>query len=181
MNPGPTPPNQPHRSPSERLTLCVAQGFGSGLAPVAPGTFGSLLGLPWLFLCLLPAHPLPFLACVLLGLAISVHTSHQAERLLQQHDPGSVVIDEISALPIAYVGFIYAWQQHHGSWPAPLQLLTPEGALPLAIGFVVFRLLDALKPWPISAIQRLPGGWGITADDLLAALLTNLAWVFWPF
>lgn len=136
----------------DRLLLFLAEGFGLGRIPVAPGTFGSLagLGLGWLlWSCQAPA-----LARVVLWLAmflVGIPLCHRASVLRGKKDPGSVVWDEITAFPL-----ILSVSQD--SWPS------------LLATFVLFRVFDIVKPWPVKPFERLPGGLGIMADDQIAAL-----------
>lgn len=116
-----------------------------GRAPFAPGTWGTLLGLPlYLWLRDLPAGA--YAVVVLLLFATGVWVCGLAERSLGRHDHPAIVWDEV-------VGFLIAvWQ-------------APRGAIWVAAGFVVFRLFDIWKPFPLSRLQRLPGGFGVMADD----------------
>lgn len=142
---------------------CVAFGFGAGLAPKAPGTFGTLVGLPFFaLLCLLP-----WPACVLAILALFVFgcwVCGESARLLGVHDHGGIVFDEI-------VGFLIA--------AAPLLIWAPQTvagwALGLLVAFALFRLFDIWKPWPIRVLDRsVHGGLGIMLDDALAAVFAAL-------
>jgi phosphatidylglycerophosphatase A len=132
----------------------VATGAGSGYAPFAPGTAGSLAGL----LLFWPLSRLPFagqagvtVALFLLG---TLAAAHLASRLGLK-DPGIVVVDEVV-----------------GQWVS--LLLLPLTPLTVVLGFLLFRLLDVLKPWPARDFERLPGGWGIMADDVMAGIYANL-------
>ncbi len=136
--------------------LCfLAFGFGSGLAPVAPGTFGTLPALPIAFVLYLLGVTGWWLAvlCVVLffwGVRICSHT----ERELGIQDYGGIVWDEIVAmlLVLAFVPFRWKW------WLA---------------AFVLFRVFDAVKPWPIKWFDaRIHGGLGIMLDDIIAAFFT---------
>jgi len=130
----------------------IACGFGSGLAPKAQGTFGSLAALlPWL---LLRQLPLPLYALVLvLSFALGVWACNVAGRALGVDDHRSLVWDEFVGQWIALV-------------PA---LLAPWWAV--AAGFVLFRLFDVTKPWPISWLDRhLKGGLGVMVDDVVAGV-----------
>ena len=136
--------------------LCfLAFGFGSGLAPVAPGTFGTLPALPIAFVLYLLDVTGWWLAvlCVVLffwGVRICSHT----ERELGIQDYGGIVWDEIVAmlLVLAFVPFRWKW------WLA---------------AFVLFRVFDAVKPWPIKWFDaRIHGGLGIMLDDIIAAFFT---------
>lgn len=159
---------------TDRWLLWVAQGFGVGRAPAAPGTFGTVVGLAWTVL-LLAAQNWPILiAGTLGGVAASVWFCDEAERILKTRDPGSVVLDEIVAMPLCFVMWALSHQLSTGHILAPRDLLTPHG-WPIALGlFAAFRVFDIWKPWPVRQSQSLPGGWGVTADDCLAAVYVNL-------
>ena len=89
-----------------RLHLWIAQGFGVGRIPVAPGTFGSLIGLLWTAGLLATGNLRLAVVGLLAGFALSVWLCGAAERQLGAKDPGSVVLDEITAMPLAFAGWI---------------------------------------------------------------------------
>jgi phosphatidylglycerophosphatase A len=140
-----------------------------GRCPKAPGTFGTLLGVPWLVLLLLPGNLWLFLLGILVGLAFSVWLCGLGERVLGVTDPGSVVLDEITAFPICLIPTVISHWHITGKLPAWHEPLSGKGLVMTALCFVAFRVLDIAKPWPIRWSQRLPGGWGVTIDDVLAA------------
>ncbi|GIX34506.1 MAG: phosphatidylglycerophosphatase A [Lysobacteraceae bacterium] len=144
------------RPPWWHWEVLLASGLGSGLVPRAPGTFGSLAALlPWWGLRTLPVPA--YLAAVLACLALGLWLCHRQETRGAGHDPGWVVIDE--------------WV---GLWLA--LFLLPPGWPWLAAGFVLFRLLDIAKPGPVGwCDRRLPGGWGVMVDDLVAGALVCAA------
>lgn len=157
-----------------RLILFVAQGFGAGHIPVAPGTFGTLPGLLWFLLLLLPGNFWMFIGGILAGLALSVWLCGEAEKILQRNDPPSVVLDEITAMPVCFVPWVLsAWLQT-GQMPEPASFFTAKTWWITAALFALFRVFDILKPPPIRQSQRLPGGWGVTVDDVLAAVCVAL-------
>ena len=157
------------------LRLWVAQGFGAGLIPFGPGFFGSLVGVLWFGLLLATGSLWTFAAGVVAGLALSVWLCGAGERILRQQDPGSVVLDEITALPVCFFAWVCILLQKTGSFPAFEDFFTARN-WPLALGvFIAFRFFDVRKPWPVRQSQVLPGGWGITIDDVLAALYVNVA------
>lgn len=138
----------------------LATGFGSGLVPIAPGTFGSLAAvLPWL---LLRELPLPWLgAAILAGFVLGIVASAWAVRRLGRDDPGCVVVDE-------WVGLWIALSAAPPAWPW------------LVAGFVLFRVFDIAKPWPVGWLEkRFVGGLGVMLDDVaaggMAALVLLLA------
>jgi phosphatidylglycerophosphatase A len=156
------------------VRLWIAQGFGVGRIPAAPGTFGSLLGLLWFGLLLMTRSFWLFTAGTIAGIALSVWLCGVAEKRLGQKDPGSVVLDEIAALPVCFFAWvaIVLWQT--GSLPTFASCFSAQ-TWPLTLGvFVVFRIFDIAKPWPVRQSQSLPGGWGITIDDVLAAGYVNV-------
>ncbi len=129
----------------------LAFGFGSGCAPKAPGTFGTLMGL--LVYCLLPGMTfLQFLIFIVLCFVIGVYFCEKASSALGVHDHGGIVWDE-------FVGF----------WIT--MIAVPEGWLWVVIGFGYFRLFDIWKPQPIKYLdQKIHGGFGIMLDDVVAGL-----------
>jgi phosphatidylglycerophosphatase A len=131
----------------------LAFGFGSGLAPRAPGTAGTVAALP-LYL-LLSALPLAaYTAVVLAAAVLGVLICGVASRRLGVHDHPGIVWDEFVGLWIAL-------------WAVPV---TPAWVL---AGFVLFRFFDIVKPWPIKAADRnVTGGVGIMLDDILAGVAT---------
>lgn len=167
---------EPARTNSgEFWALWLAQGFGVGRIPVAPGTFGSVVGLLW-FLVLLRTEDLGlFLAGIVLGVAASVGLCGAAERILKQTDPPSVVLDEIAAVPLCFAPWVVSHWFRQGTLPAPESFFTQHTWLPTLIVCALFRLFDILKPWPVRQSQQLPGGWGVTVDDVLAAVYVALA------
>jgi phosphatidylglycerophosphatase A len=129
----------------------LAFGFGSGLAPRAPGTFGTLAAIP-LYLLLVQGPWLFFAAFVLVATLAGIYWCDRAARELGVHDHPGIVWDEIA-------GFLIT------------MLLAPPGWPWLLAGFVLFRLLDIWKPWPIRlADRKVGGGFGIMLDDVLAGI-----------
>jgi phosphatidylglycerophosphatase A len=156
------------------LVLWAAQGFGAGRIPFAPGTWGSLVGLLWTAVLLRSGDLWVFAVGLLAGLALSVWVCGQAETILREKDPGSVVLDEIAAMPLCFLWVgLKDWVQC-GRLPDPERLVESHTWLAVVGVFVLFRAFDIWKPWPVRQSQRLPGGWGVTADDVLAALWTAL-------
>ncbi len=155
------------------MKVWIAQGFGIGRIPLAPGTFGSLAGLLWFGLLLLTGNFWLFAAGTLAAIALSVWLCGVAERVLGQTDPGSVVLDEIAALPVCFLGWVAVQSWKTGALPA-LGSFFSAHTWPMTLGvFVAFRFFDVAKPWPVYQSQSLPGGWGITIDDVLAAVYVN--------
>jgi phosphatidylglycerophosphatase A len=154
------------------MKLWIAQGFGVGRVGVAPGTFGSLVGLLWFGLLLtLRSWPL-FLAANAAAIFLSVWLCGEAERALKKTDPGCVVLDEIIAIPLCFSGWLAVICLREQRWPDAGYFCARWAA---SVGvFVLFRFFDVLKPWPVRQSQSLPGGWGVTVDDVLAAIYVNL-------
>src|SRR5947209_534073 len=138
----------------------LATGGGVGFVPWAPGTFGTLVGLPLAWaIALLPSWGR---APAILGmLALGVPICSIAARRLGSKDPGAVVWDEIAAMPVVFC--LTSFDRPAGSLAAVL-----------ALGFGFFRLFDIAKPPPCRWLEHLPGGWGIMADDLGAAIYAGL-------
>jgi phosphatidylglycerophosphatase A len=159
---------------SFNFILWVAQGFGAGRIPFAPGTFGSLVGLLWFALLLCPGNLWFFVGGTIVGVLLSVWFCGVAEKTLNQTDPSSVVLDEIAAIPVCFGVWVGSYLSGHAAMPPPEYFIS-RGHWPLALWiFAAFRLFDIVKPWPVRQSQRLPGGWGVTVDDLLAALYVNV-------
>jgi phosphatidylglycerophosphatase A len=166
------------------VKLFLAQGFGIGRIPVMPGTFGSLIGLLWFAALLSPRSPILFFAGILVSIPISVWLCAEAERILKQHDPGSVVMDEIIAIPLSFLSWTLIVYFTKKTWPSVDYFFSaPHWPMTVAV-FVLFRIFDIAKPWPVRQSQKLHGGWGVTADDVLAAVYVNIvilvAWMLKP-
>ena len=139
----------------DKVAVFLATGFYIGKIPLAPGTFGSLIGLPLCFL-LAEIQLSAAIIAVLLIIALAIWISNVAERTLERKDPGCIVIDEIAGMVVTLIGL-------------PFNLTTAT------IGFILFRILDILKPFPIRILEkRLPGGLGIVADDVVAGIFANV-------
>jgi phosphatidylglycerophosphatase A len=156
------------RSLRDKLILFVAEGFGSGKIPFAPGTWGSLVGLLWIWLLLLPQNSWVYLGGIVLGFFVAVWVGGEAEKILGLTDPGRIVIDEIAAMPLVFWGAFAFDFPRAPSFESFFQ--SDKWYLPVA-AFALFRLFDVWKPLGIRKIQHLPGGWGLAIDDYLAAIL----------
>jgi phosphatidylglycerophosphatase A len=133
----------------------LALGFGSGLVPVAPGTFGSLVGLAFA-LALAPLGLTWNLLAVLVATVAGIWICGESARRLGVHDHPAIVWDEVAGMMIAMLAAPDAW------WGAPA-------------AFVLFRIFDIAKPWPIREIDHgMGGGAGIMLDDVLAGLFAAL-------
>jgi phosphatidylglycerophosphatase A len=156
------------------VKLWIAQGFGVGRIPVAPGTFGSVVGLLWFALLLTGGSVWLLLGGTAAGLGLSVWLCGAAEKRLGQTDPGSVVLDEIAAMPVCFFAWVGILLARNHALPAAGHFFSKENWLLTAGVFIAFRMFDVLKPWPVYQSQSLPGGWGVTIDDLLAAVYVSL-------
>lgn len=147
----------------KRPACFLALGFGSGLSPVAPGTFGTLAALPIFWLMQDLSLPL-YLLLTLLAFVAGIWLCQQAVDWLGRDDPGAVVWDEIVGYLVTMIAAPSGWQ-----W--------------MLAGFVLFRLFDIWKPWPVSlADEKLHDGLGVMVDDVVAGLyaliaLQLLAWM----
>ncbi len=153
-------PDGPYSGPPRLLVLGVATAAGAGYAPVAPGSFGSAVGV-LLYIPLSGLHPALFAITVLGVLALGIWAAEHAEHAFGQHDDGRIVIDEVVGQLIAL---------------SPLLVIAGAGvarSLPLlAAGFVAFRLLDIWKPGPVLwAEKNFAGGAGVMLDDVVAGVL----------
>ncbi|MGB4333285.1 MAG: phosphatidylglycerophosphatase A [Chromatiaceae bacterium] len=130
----------------------IAFGFGAGLSPLAPGTAGTLIAIP-LYLVLQVLPPLGYLLVLAILFLVGLWACDKTARELSASDPGAIVWDEI-------LGFLVT------------MALAPPGWIWILLGFILFRLFDILKPWPIGALdRRIKGGLGILLDDLVAGLM----------
>ena len=142
----------------------VATGLGSGYSKFAPGTAGSLVGLV-LFLPLVGRPWVVQLAATSVVTVVGALAADRVAKLLGRKDPGLVVVDEVAGQWITFVSLPF----------------TPVIAL---AGFVLFRAMDVVKPWPARSLERLPGGLGIMADDVAAGiyaqLILRVGLAIWP-
>ena len=139
----------------QKSVMFFATGCFIGNISFAPGTFGSILGLPLCF----------FLSKINLSIAVfltvififfSIWIAQRAEKILNTEDPGCIVIDEIAGILVTFTGL-------------------PFNIISVVFGFLIFRALDIWKPYPISWMERhLSGGAGIVMDDVAAGIFSNL-------
>lgn len=142
----------------QRPSCFIAYGFGSGLAPKAPGTFGTLVALP-IFWLIHDWSLVAYLAFVAIAFIAGIWFCQRAVDWLKQDDPSGVVWDEV-------VGYLVA------------MIAAPSGWVWMLTGFVLFRFFDIVKPWPVSlADKKLHGGLGIMLDDVVAGLYAALSLV----
>jgi phosphatidylglycerophosphatase A len=139
-----------------RLGLLVATCGYVGYVPVASGTFGSAAGLAVFAAVRLSQSVAVEIAVIVLLFLIGIWSSNVAERHFGSVDPAPVVIDEVDGMLITLA-------------------LLPVNVYGAIAGFLIFRLLDVIKPWPADRLERLHGGLGVMADDAMAAIYANLA------
>lgn len=143
----------------DRCVVFSGVGFGSGLAPKAPGTFGSAFALLFIPLWLASGFKLSVLLMILMSFS-GIYICDRTAKVMGVHDDGRIVWDEfagqsITFLPVIYMG-IMNWM-----W--------------VLVGFILFRLFDIWKPWPIRvADQQVGGGFGIMLDDIIAGIWAAL-------
>ncbi|MEA2014659.1 MAG: phosphatidylglycerophosphatase A [Thermodesulfobacteriota bacterium] len=139
----------------DRFIRVAATGLGSGLFPFAPGTAGTLVGiLVYMVFSCLP-WPLYLLSVIAFSL-FAVYISQEAEKIYNEKDPGRIVIDEI-------VGFQFT------------MFLVAPTIRHICIGFLLFRVFDIIKPFPIRLCEnRFPGGYGVVGDDIVAGIYANI-------
>jgi phosphatidylglycerophosphatase A len=133
------------------IIMVIATGFYSGYLPKAPGTWGSLVGLFIFFM--LHTLSLPVYLAVVAGLfLVGSFAAGEAEKIMDHKDPGLVVIDEIVGMLITMIA-------------------VPATPLAMAMGFILFRIFDIAKPFPVNFFdQRFHGGLGIMLDDVMAGI-----------
>ena len=140
----------------DRAVMIIATGFGIGYIPYAPGTFGSLLGL-WICYVLADLNIWAVVGWTISLVIVAVWVADAAEEKMAQKDPGSIVIDEIAGMVVTLIGI-------------PFSISTAVAA------FILFRIFDIAKPFPIRLIdQKLSGGFGVVMDDILAGIYGNLS------
>ena len=161
-------PLWPRFLPTRTVLACARLG-PLGHLP-APGTWGSVAGLFYFTVLFYPLGPFGLLLLSAIGAYVAVALCGEAELRLGRRDPGEVILDEMVAMPLCFIG----WQHVAAVWPNWVIFLA---------GFGLFRLFDIAKPFGIRRLQNLPGGWGVVVDDLAAALaacvvLHAAAWVW---
>ena len=139
----------------------LATGCYLGLIPKAPGTFGTLLGIPLSYLFLSLGEYTYYIATFLF-IFLSIVIAELYDRTLKEHDHQTIVIDEVAGYLVAFLAL-------------PFQMFW------IVLAFLLFRFFDAIKPFPINRLDRIKGGLGIVLDDLGAGLITNiiLQILFW--
>jgi phosphatidylglycerophosphatase A len=138
-----------------RLGVFIATCAHVGYAPVAPGTFGSAVGLVVYYLVRRQASTAVELGAIALILVVGLWSATEAEHYFGGIDPGPVVIDEV-------IGMLITLALH------------PVNVAGAIVGFFIFRVLDVVKPWPARRLELLPGGFGVVLDDVMAGVYGNL-------
>ncbi len=130
----------------------IATGFFVGRSPYAPGTLGTLVGVPIVYL--VAFNPWTILASVVFLFVVGLISSNEVIKLTGEQDPKQVVIDEIA-------GYVSCF------------LLVEPTLKTYILAFLLFRLIDIVKPFPINLFERFQGAFGVMLDDLAAGLLTS--------
>ena len=145
------------------LAKLLATWFGSGLLPGAPGTWGSLAALPFAALFVWLGGAWALSAATVAAFVVGVWASGRHAADAGREDPGSAVIDEVAGQWLALIPAALDWRL-------------------FVVAFVAFRAADILKPWPARAAERLRGGVGIMADDIVAGVYAGIVtWVVGQF
>jgi phosphatidylglycerophosphatase A len=139
-----------------RIAVPIATLFGAGRSPIVPGTAGTLAAMPLALACAAWMPLWGFAAATLAVAALGIWAADVAAPHLGGKDPGPVVIDEAAGLMVTLLGIPVGWASAAGA-------------------FFLFRVMDVIKPPPARQAERLPGGWGIMTDDLIAGVYANLA------
>lgn len=143
------------RPVADRLAVALATGLGAGLAPIAPGTAGTLVAVPLALACASLSVPV-YLALCAAVVALAIWAADRADRVLGTHDSGRIVIDEIAGYLVTM-----AWVDR-------------ADPILLATGFAVFRLADIVKPPPARYFDRgFRGGVGVVLDDVVAGVYAS--------
>ncbi len=143
-------------------THFLAFGFGSGLFPKAPGTMGTLVAIP-IFILMSQLTLINYLILLILLVIISIYICGESAKMLGIHDHGGIVLDEICGYLVTMIFAPASWQA-------------------IVLGFILFRIFDIFKPWPIKFLDKqVTGGVGIVVDDLMAGIyaLLSLQLIFW--
>ncbi|KCX75967.1 phosphatidylglycerophosphatase A [Acinetobacter baumannii 754286] len=142
-----------------RCIVFCGVGFGSGLAPKAPGTFGSAFALLFVPIWLSFGFTLSLIAILIMSV-VGIYICGQTAKLINVHDDGRIVWDEFAGQSITFLPLLYL-QQINWIW--------------VITGFILFRIFDVWKPWPIRVIDRqVHGGFGIMLDDIIAGVWAAL-------
>ena len=138
-----------------RLTIIFSSFFYLGYSPFAPGTAGTLGAVPLYLLMIHYLTGVQYLFVTVLFIAFSIFISFRAAGFYQKNDPGEIVIDEVA-------GYLVA-----------MTFISPT-LINIVLGFLLFRFLDIVKPFPTRQLEKLRGGYGIVLDDVAAGIWTNI-------
>ncbi|MFH1458851.1 MAG: phosphatidylglycerophosphatase A [Candidatus Omnitrophota bacterium] len=136
----------------QNLTKIIATFFGIGYLPLMPGTYASMSGI--VILLLTKDKPYIYFLSIMICIGLGLFFTGKAEKLFNKKDPACVVIDEVAGILLTFI-FIKV------------------SVLNIALGFLLFRTFDVIKPLGIKRIQKFKGSLGIMLDDILAAILAN--------
>ncbi len=171
MNPSPAKSNRKFRG---RIGVLIATVLGAGYIPLVPGTVGSAISVA-AFLLLRQFGGEPFIAfhavAVALLTLIGVWACSETEKCLGSRDPHQAIMDEVIGQQVALMGLPYG--------PLPPAMLWASGWKYFLAAFILFRIFDVAKPFPIRRSERLPGGWGVIADDVVAGAFSFLVILIW--
>jgi phosphatidylglycerophosphatase A len=134
-----------------KIAWVIATWFGCGRLPKAPGTMGALGAIPLYLLVVRGGRPGVALAAIGVT-AIGVWAASVVAHEIGKKDPQIVVVDEVAGMLVTML---------------PMQVVSWQAVL---AGFAAFRLFDVVKPWPVRSFEKLPGGWGIVLDDVVAGM-----------
>jgi phosphatidylglycerophosphatase A len=133
----------------------IAFGLGSGTMPFAPGTFGTLLAIPF-YLLMRPLPLVPYIIFVIAFIIFSSWISERVSREIHVHDHPGMCIDEFTGFFVTMINAPHGWE-----W--------------ILLGFLLFRLFDIWKPWPIRYVdKKIYGGFGMILDDIVAGIFAML-------
>jgi phosphatidylglycerophosphatase A len=154
--PRPSVPAAEARSVTDVLALVWSSGLGSGYFPVASGTFGTLVAMPFAWM-MSRLSPLAWVTVMAAFLAVTMAAAQRAGQLHGIADAGTIVADEFAGLFVTMAFLPFTWQA-------------------AVAGFFLFRIADILKPWPASWFDRkVKNGLGVTMDDVIAAVYARIA------
>jgi len=138
-----------------KTVLLLSSWFGSGLMPIAPGTFGTLAAVPPAII-IYYFGTVPSVISLIVIIPLAVWTSNVTQKLLGKDDPSEIVIDEVAGFFVTVFLLPFSW-------------------LSFTLGFLLFRVFDILKPFPIGIIdKKIKGGTGIVLDDIVAGIYANI-------
>lgn len=143
---------------NEKIIKVIATGFGSGFSPFASGTAGTIVGIPLFYIFSPFSWPIYLLTVLALSF-LACYVSTEAEKIFGKKDSSFIVIDEI-------VGFLWA------------MFLIPPTIVHVALAFFLFRFFDIAKVFPANVCERLPGGYGVVGDDVVAGIYANIVLQF---